>query len=306
MPRAVHSLPMRVFYLALAIALSVATTATAAPPTAIAGLSNQRKALYQAELCRTSCFRRRRHRPALALSALAVTATALAPSHHRAATAPGDPVHAKHHHLEIAPSKTGGHQMRHPFVAAQLLRQARAAASIETRSRPAPSIIHGGRVPRLVVRSAAILLVAAVAVLGIPFPASPASAYVPDERAKQALERTLAREHHAYPAAPDQAAQAGQPTTNDATQRELAERWNYYYQATRMSPAELKAWLQAKERADNPTQVPVPVQPDQPTAQPGWLVVSLGALAAVLAFVAGLALLAARRATRRARVGQAT
>jgi hypothetical protein len=297
---------MRVFYLALAIALSVATTATAAPPTAIAGLSNQRKALYQAELCRTSCFRRRRHRPALALSALAVTATALAPSHHRAATAPGDPVHAKHHHLEIAPSKTGGHQMRHPFVAAQLLRQARAAASIETRSRPAPSIIHGGRVPRLVVRSAAILLVAAVAVLGIPFPASPASAYVPDERAKQALERTLAREHHAYPAAPDQAAQAGQPTTNDATQRELAERWNYYYQATRMSPAELKAWLQAKERADNPTQVPVPVQPDQPTAQPGWLVVSLGALAAVLAFVAGLALLAARRATRRARVGQAT
>jgi hypothetical protein len=315
---------MRVFYLALAIALSVATTATAAPPTAIAGLSNQRKALYQAELCRTSCFRRRRHRPALALSALAVTATALAPSHHRAATAPGDPVHAKHHHLEIAPSKTGGHQMRHPFVAAQLLRQARAAASIETRSRPAPSIIHGRRVPRLVVRSAAILLVATVAVLGIPFPASPASAYVPDERAKQALERTLAREHHAYPAAPEQAAQAGQPTnaverfrrgerasqkqptTDDATQRELAERWNYYYQATRMSPAELKAWLQAKERADNPTQVPVPVQPDQPTAQPGWLVVSLGALAAVLAFVAGLALLAARRATRRARVGQAT
>jgi hypothetical protein len=124
---------MRVFYLALAIALSVATTATAAPPTAIAGLSNQRKALYQAELCRTSCFRRRRHRPALALSALAVTATALAPSHHRAATAPGDPVHAEHHHLEIAPSKTGGHQMRHPLSPPSCCGQ----PELPPRSRPA-------------------------------------------------------------------------------------------------------------------------------------------------------------------------
>ena len=57
MPRAVHSLPMRVFYLALAIALSVATTATAAPPTAIAGLSDQRKALYQAELVQNLLLR---------------------------------------------------------------------------------------------------------------------------------------------------------------------------------------------------------------------------------------------------------
>ena len=50
MPRAVHSLPMRVLYLALAIALSVAATATAAPTTTTAELSDQRRALYQAEL----------------------------------------------------------------------------------------------------------------------------------------------------------------------------------------------------------------------------------------------------------------
>jgi hypothetical protein len=71
---------------------------------------------------------------------------------------------------------------------------------------------------------------------------------------------------------------------------------------------ELKAWMQAKDRPDTPTtpptQVPAaPVQPTEPNGQPTWLVVSLGGLAAALALVAGLALLAARRANRRARSG---
>jgi hypothetical protein len=96
----------------------------------------------------------------------------------------------------------------------------------------------------------------------------------------------------------------------DATQRELSERWTYYDHATRMSPAELKAWMQAKDRPDTPTEpparVPAPVQPTEPNGQPTWLVVSLGGLAAALALVAGLALLAARRANRRAQVGHAT
>jgi hypothetical protein len=100
-----------------------------------------------------------------------------------------------------------------------------------------------------------------------------------------------------------------QSTADDPTQRELADRWNHYNHATRMSPAELKAWMQAKDNGDTatqpPAQVPAPVQPTEPTGQPAWLVVSLGGLAAALAFVAGLALLAARRANRRARVGQA-
>jgi Na+(H+)/acetate symporter ActP len=78
-----------------------------------------------------------------------------------------------------------------------------------------------------------------------------------------------------------------------------------------MSPAELKAWMQAKDRPDSPTQPPTqvpaaPVQPAEPSGQPTWLVVSLGGLAAALALVAGLALLAARRANRRAQVGHAT
>ena len=96
----------------------------------------------------------------------------------------------------------------------------------------------------------------------------------------------------------------------DATQRELSDRWTYYYQATRMSPAELKAWMQAKDRPDTstqpPAQLPAPVPPPEPNGQPLWLVVSLGGLAAALALVAGLALLAARRANRRAQVGPAT
>jgi hypothetical protein len=96
----------------------------------------------------------------------------------------------------------------------------------------------------------------------------------------------------------------------EAAQRKLAERWSYYSHASQMSPAELKASQQAKDRADTstepPVQVPAPVQPDQPSGQPTWLVVSLGGLAAALAVVAGLALLAARRANRRAQVGHAT
>jgi hypothetical protein len=96
----------------------------------------------------------------------------------------------------------------------------------------------------------------------------------------------------------------------NAAQRELSDRWTYYSHATQMSPAELKAWAQARDRAGIPTEktvrVPAPVQPDQPSGQPLWLVVTLGVLAAALAGVAGLALLAARRANRRAQVGHAT
>ena len=96
----------------------------------------------------------------------------------------------------------------------------------------------------------------------------------------------------------------------NAAQRELSDRRAYYSHATQMSPAELKAWAQARDRAGTPTektvQVPAPVRPDQPNGQPLWLVVTLGVLAAALATVAGLALLAARRANRRAQVGPAT
>jgi hypothetical protein len=96
----------------------------------------------------------------------------------------------------------------------------------------------------------------------------------------------------------------------DAAQRELSDRWADYSHATQMPPAEFKAWMQARDRAGTPTektvQVPAPVRAVEPSGQLLWLVVALGLLAAALAIVAGLALLAARRANRRAQVGPAT
>ncbi len=66
-----------------------------------------------------------------------------------------------------------------------------------------------------------------------------------------------------------------------------------------MSPAQHDAWLQG-------TQVPAPLPPTEPNGRLTWLLVSLGGLAAVMTLVAELALLAARRANRRAQVGPAT
>jgi nitrilase len=52
-------------------------------------------------------------------------------------------------------------------------------------------------------------------------------------------------------------------------------------------------------------QTGAPVRPAEPGSQPGWLLASLGGLAAALTLAGGLAVLAARRAGRRARVGHA-
>jgi hypothetical protein len=64
----------------------------------------------------------------------------------------------------------------------------------------------------------------------------------------------------------------------------------------------------ARERFSIPSQTPI--QPTAPVPaesswQPSWLVASLGGFAAGLALAGGLAVLAARRAGRRARVGHA-
>jgi hypothetical protein len=47
------------------------------------------------------------------------------------------------------------------------------------------------------------------------------------------------------------------------------------------------------------------VRPAEPSGPSGWLLASLGGLAAVLVLLGGLAVLAARRAGRRARLGHA-
>jgi hypothetical protein len=64
----------------------------------------------------------------------------------------------------------------------------------------------------------------------------------------------------------------------------------------------------AQERSsipgDTPAPVPAPEPADEPSGQPGWLVLGF-AVTAVLALVAGLAVMAARRASRKVRAGQA-
>ena len=60
---------------------------------------------------------------------------------------------------------------------------------------------------------------------------------------------------------------------------------------------------QVGESWRHPTSAPVP--PAEPSGPSGWLVASLGVLAAALALASGLAVLAARRAGRRARLGHA-
>jgi hypothetical protein len=53
-----------------------------------------------------------------------------------------------------------------------------------------------------------------------------------------------------------------------------------------------------------PTQVTSPMRPAGSSGQPGWLTPALGVLAVVLALVAGVAVMAARRAKSSQRAGQ--
>ena len=94
------------------------------------------------------------------------------------------------------------------------------------------------------------------------------------------------------------------------TERQVGETWRKRPVASQQqttADATLRRLL-ARERSSipsgTPAQVPAPV-PDEPSGQPGWLVVSLGVLAAVLALSGGLAVMAARRAGRRVRAGHA-
>jgi hypothetical protein len=65
----------------------------------------------------------------------------------------------------------------------------------------------------------------------------------------------------------------------------------------------------AQERSSVPggtaAPVPAPEPADEPGGQPGWLVLGSFAVTAALALVAGLAVMAARRASRKVRAGQA-
>ena len=109
-------------------------------------------------------------------------------------------------------------------------------------------------------------------------------------------------------------AQANDPTSGQGarqapTQRQVGESWHHRKVASQEQAAADAALARvlARERFSIPNQTPAHVPaPPQPSGQPGWLLAALAALSAVLAVGAGLALVAARRANRRARVGPAT
>jgi hypothetical protein len=106
-----------------------------------------------------------------------------------------------------------------------------------------------------------------------------------------------------------------EPTsTQDArrppTEAQVGEAWRHrQVPSPRQTTADAALRRQlARERFSIPSQTPAQPTapaPPEPSGQPNWLVASLGGFAAGLALAGGLAVLTARRAGRRARVGHA-
>jgi hypothetical protein len=116
---------------------------------------------------------------------------------------------------------------------------------------------------------------------------------------------TMTAVAHAQPNDPD-----GKDARRPPTQGQVGETWRkrpVTSQEQRAADAALQRQL-ARERFSIPSgasaQAPDPVPPES-SGQPGWLLASLGLLAAALALVAGLAVRAAKRPSRRVRAGPA-
>jgi hypothetical protein len=108
-----------------------------------------------------------------------------------------------------------------------------------------------------------------------------------------------------------QANDEGRDARRPPTERQVGETWRQPQVASHEQTA-ADAALQrqlARERfsmpSGTPAQVPDPTQAGEPSGQSGWLLASLGVLAAVLALTGGLVVLAARRAGRKVRPGHA-
>lgn len=105
-----------------------------------------------------------------------------------------------------------------------------------------------------------------------------------------------------------------EPTRQDArrppTQGQVGEAWHQrsvssqHDKVAEATPGRVLARERSTIPNATPAQVPAPV-PTQPNQRPSWVLASFGVLA-VLMLVVSLAVLAARRASRRARVGQPT
>jgi hypothetical protein len=99
----------------------------------------------------------------------------------------------------------------------------------------------------------------------------------------------------------------GKVARRPPSERQVGEAWRHAQVATpeqTAADAALQRQL-ARERFSipngTPAQTTAPAPPEH-SGTPGWLLASLGVLAAALALAGGLAVLAAKRASRRARI----
>jgi hypothetical protein len=101
---------------------------------------------------------------------------------------------------------------------------------------------------------------------------------------------------------------SSQDARRPPTERQVGEPWRHR-QLTADQPTAAGDTLQppTERQVGEPWrhQTGAPVATAEPSGQPGWLIASLGLLAAALALAGGLAVMAARRASRRTRVGHA-
>jgi hypothetical protein len=107
-----------------------------------------------------------------------------------------------------------------------------------------------------------------------------------------------------------QANDEGKDARRPPTERQVGESWHQPQVASQEQTAADAARRRqlARERfstpSGTPAQAPAP-EPVEPSGQPGWLVPLLAVLAAALAVSGGLAVMAAKRASRRVRAGHA-
>jgi hypothetical protein len=122
---------------------------------------------------------------------------------------------------------------------------------------------------------------------------------------------TLAAMHLAGMTAVARAQANDDPVRQPPTERQVGESWRHRQAAAKEQTAADAALgrVQARERFAipnaTPAQVPAPVPP-KPSGQLGRLIAWLGVLVAALGLAGGLAVLAAKRASRSVRAGQAT
>jgi hypothetical protein len=103
---------------------------------------------------------------------------------------------------------------------------------------------------------------------------------------------------------------SSQDARRPPSERQVGEPWRHGQVASQDQAAADTAHRRelAREQSSipsgTPAQAPAP-EPAESSGRPGWLVASLGVLVAALALVAGVAVMAARRARRRVQAGQA-